>query len=409
MKCGLLGRKLGHSYSPIIHSSLGNYSYGLFETEPEGLESFLRTGDFHGLNVTIPYKKAVIPYCTQLSDTAARIGAVNTIVRRPDGTLVGHNTDYFGFSYMLQRTGLQLSGKKVLVLGTGGASITVQEVLKELDAQIVVISRNGEYNYQNLHLHRDAAAIVNCTPVGMNPNCPDTPLSLETFDHLEGVLDLVYNPARTGILMEAEKRGLIAENGLWMLVAQAKESAEWFLGKKISNEIIEKIYHQLRNSAENIILIGMPGCGKSTVGRILAEKLHREFIDADAQIVEYAGKSIPEIFAEGGETLFRSIETQILSNICKKSGCVIATGGGCVTRPENYLLLHQNGTILWICRDLQALPVEGRPLSQKGSLQEMYDIRKPMYQQFADFSVLNNTSPEETADQIIATLAGGAK
>ena len=230
MKCGLLGRKLGHSYSPQIHAHLGDYPYTLFEKEPEEIEDFLKTGDFTGINVTVPYKKTVIPYLDQLTEMAQKMGAVNTIVRR-SGKLIGHNTDPFGFLTMLEDSGLQVSGKKVLVLGSGGASNTAVAVLKDLGAQVVIISRSGENNYENLDLHRSAAVIVNCTPVGMYPNAGISPIDLDLFPHLEGVLDMIYNPARTKLLLDGEKRGLVAVNGLLMLVAQAKESAEWFLGQ----------------------------------------------------------------------------------------------------------------------------------------------------------------------------------
>ena len=242
MKCGLLGEHLPHSYSPQIHGKLGDYSYALFEKTPEELADFLRFGDFDGLNVTIPYKKAVIPYCHALSDTARRLGAVNTIVRRPDGTLVGHNTDYFGFQTMVRESGLSVSGKKVLVLGSGGASNTAVAVMEDMLAVPVVISRTGENNYENLHKHADAAVIVNCTPVGMYPNTEESPLNIDTFPLLEGVLDVVYNPARTKLLQDAEQRGIIAMNGLLMLVAQAKESAEWFSGVSIDNAVISEIH-----------------------------------------------------------------------------------------------------------------------------------------------------------------------
>ena len=253
MKCGLLGKKLGHSYSPQIHSLLADYSYELFEKQPEELEHFLQYGDFTGLNVTMPYKKDVIPYLDELTPRARMLGAVNTIVRTSEGKLIGHNTDYFGFSSMVQRTGLKLAGKKVLVLGSGGASSTVCAVLRELNACITLVSRNGENNYSNLHLHKDASVIINTTPLGMYPNVGISPVDLDAFPRLEGVLDVVYNPARTKILMDAEKHGLITENGLWMLIAQAKESAEWFSGKKIDDSEIEKIYHKLRFQMLNLI------------------------------------------------------------------------------------------------------------------------------------------------------------
>ena len=401
MRCGLLGKKLGHSYSPQIHSHLGDYSYELFEKTPEELEDFLRNGDFSGLNVTIPYKKDVLPFCDALSDRAAMLGAVNTIVRRSDGTLIGHNTDYFGFQSMLSRTGLQVSGKKVLVLGSGGASATVSSVLQGLNADVIVISRNGENNYKNLANHKDAAVIVNTTPVGMYPNTGISPVNLDLFPCLEGVLDVVYNPAKTQLLLDAEHKGVITQNGLWMLVAQAKESAEWFTGKKISDDKIGMIHDILRKQMENIILIGMPGCGKSTIGRLIAETLGKVFVDADDEIVKLAGCTIPEIFDKSGEEGFRQCETDVLEQLGKKSGLVIATGGGCVTKTRNYPLLHQNGHIIWLKRDISLLPIDGRPLSQANKLEEMYRIRKPMYEAFADCDVMNDNAAQCVVHEVL--------
>lgn len=402
MRCGLLGKKLGHSYSPQIHGYLGSYTYDLFERMPEELEDFLKYGDFTGLNVTIPYKKAVIPYCSELSDRAAALGSVNTIVRRDDGTLIGHNTDYFGFASMVKRSGLQLQDKKVLVLGSGGASTTVVAVLKALGANVVVISRTGENNYGNLHLHRDAATIVNTTPVGMYPEVGVSPIDLDQFANLEGVLDVIYNPARTKLLLDAQKRGLITENGLWMLVAQAKESAEWFTQTRISDDKIAHIHETLRQEMENILLIGMPGCGKSTIGKSVALLLGKTFIDIDGEIVKQAGMSIPEIFAKDGEEGFRKLETFVLAQFCKQSGLVISTGGGCVTREENYPIMHQNGKIIWLQRELELLPTDGRPLSQKGKLDAMYQVRKPLYTRFSDGIVINDADSECVTRRIIA-------
>lgn len=401
MQCGLLGGKLGHSYSPSIHRMLGDYDYQLFEKSPEELESFLKHGNFTGINVTIPYKKEVIPYLSELSDTAMKLGAVNTIVRKPDGSLLGHNTDYFGFLSMLRKSGLQVSGKKVLVLGSGGASATCVCVLQEAGANVVVISRNGENNYSNIGLHEDAAVIVNATPVGMYPKCGETPISLDIFKNLEGVLDLIYNPARTALIMEAEQRGLVTENGLWMLVAQAAESAQWFANIPVSQDKITEIYNALRQQMLNIVLIGMPGCGKSTVGKVLAEKTGKGFIDADRCIEDLAAKSIPEIFATIGEAGFRKLETQVLQELGKRSGLVIATGGGCVTKPENYPLLHQNGTIYYLMRDISSLPTEGRPLSQKDTLTQMFEMRKPLYAQFADKTIDNNADMNAAISAIL--------
>lgn len=408
MQCGLLGKTLGHSYSPQIHGGLGAYGYQLFEKQPEELEEFLKNGDFTGMNVTIPYKKTVIPYLSELSPVAQRLGAVNTIVRRPDGSLIGHNSDYFGFRSMLDKSGLSVTGKKVLVLGSGGASNTAVAVLEELGAQVVVISRNGEDNYENLSRHIDAAVIVNATPVGMYPKVGESPVCLGQFPGLEGVLDIVYNPARTQLLLDAERRGLVTMNGLWMLVAQAKESAEWFTGEKISDDRIGEVYGRLKMQMENIILIGMPGSGKSTVAKALAEKLGREAVDADDEIRSFVGLEIPEIFARGGESCFRQAETHVLAQLGKRSGLLIATGGGCVTREENYPSLHQNGTIFWLTRGVDKLPTDGRPLSKSGKLQDMYEIRRPMYQRFADHVIDNDGDLDGTVARILDILEGKA-
>ena len=405
MKCGLLGRKLGHSYSPQIHACMGDYSYELFQQEPEDVEDFLKNGDFSAINVTIPYKKTVMPYC-RLTDTAKRMGSVNTIVRQPDGSLLGHNTDYFGFLSLVGRSGLNPNGKKCLVLGSGGASVTAVAALKELGGNVVVISRSGENNYSNLHLHADAAIIVNTTPVGMYPNTGVSPIDLSRFPNLEGVLDVVYNPARTQLLLDAESRNLIAMNGLWMLVAQAKEAAEWFMGKKLPDDLIPQIHEKLKLQMENIVLIGMPGSGKSTIGKLLADSLGKHFVDADTELEATFGRSIPEIFASDGESGFRTMETQILSELGKQSGLVIATGGGCVTKEENYPLLHQNGSIFCLTRDLSKLPIEGRPLSQANRLSELYRVRKPLYDRFSDHIIDNNGTPEAAAKEILKVLGG---
>lgn len=397
MECGLLGRKLGHSYSPQIHALLGTYSYRLLELEPEAVGPFLKAGAFTGLNVTIPYKKAVIPYLDALSPEARRLGAVNTILRQ-EGKLIGHNTDYFGFRWLVEKSGLRVAGKKALVLGSGGASNTASAVLEELGARVVVISRTGENNYHNLSRHADAAVIVNATPVGMYPNTGVSPLDLSQFPSLEGVLDAVYNPARTQILLDAERRGLTAVNGLWMLVAQAKESAQWFTGEPISDDVIAPIHRALRQQMENILLVGMPGCGKTTVGQQLAQELGKKFVDADQALEETTGRKIADILPNQGEAAFRALETQTLSGLGKQSGLVIATGGGCVTREENYNLLHQNGTIFWLTRELNKLPTQGRPLSR--DLGQMYARREPMYRRFADAAVSNDGTVEQTLREI---------
>lgn len=403
MKCGLLGRTLSHSYSPAIHGLLGNYEYTLFEREPEELEAFLHHGDFDGINVTMPYKQAVIPYLDEISPIAQRIGAVNTIYRR-NGKLYGHNTDYHGFESMLLRSGINPRGKKCLVLGSGGASKVVSYVLENHGAQVMIISRSGENHYENIMQHDDASLIVNTTPVGMYPHTGRSPVDLRDFSALEGVLDVVYNPARTQLLMDAEEKNIATMNGLWMLIAQAQEASAVMTDTTIPQERTEEIYQILRHQMENIVLIGMPGCGKSTVGQLVAKELRKPFVDCDAEIEKLAGKSIPRIFAEDGESIFRNWESQVLETLGKQSGLVIATGGGCVTQQENYRLLHQNGTIFWLKRDIDKLPREGRPLSQNSDLTEMYQFRKTLYQAFADEIIDNNSVPEHAAAAILEKM-----
>ena len=405
MQCGLLGEKLGHSYSPQIHRELADYDYRLYEKTPEQVEDFVRHGDWHGLNVTIPYKKTVIPFCDELSETAAAIGSANTLLRRADGTIYGDNTDAYGFETLLTGTHPDsIAGQKALVLGTGGASVTVCAVLKKHGAEVVTISRSGENNYQNLDRHADASLLVNTTPVGMYPKNGIRPVDLAVFPKLKCVLDVVYNPARTALLLQAEKLGIPHAGGLTMLVAQARRSSELFLGNTLPDEEIPRITKLLSDSMQNIILIGMPGCGKSTVGKILSQRLNRPLLEADADLVKAAGVPIPTIFEAEGEAGFRRRETAILAQLGKQSGTVISTGGGCVTRSENYPLLHQNGTIVWLRRDLDKLAREGRPLSLNADLHAMYATRQPLYQRFADFAVENTSTPEETADAILEVL-----
>ena len=401
LEYGLIGEKLGHSFSPAIHRRLGDYDYRLVELSSQELGPFLEEGEFRGLNVTIPYKKAVIPYCRELTPQARHIGSVNTIVRRPDGTLLGHNTDYDGFSYLLRRVGAQVAGRKALVLGSGGASLTVQAVLRDLGAgEVVVISRTGENNYENLSRHRDAAVLVNATPVGMYPKEGMSPVDLEGFPVLEGVFDLIYNPARTSLLLQAQDRGLLWSNGLGMLVAQAKAAAERFMGVSIPDERVEEISREMEREKQNLVLTGMPGCGKTTVGQRLAQRLGRTFVDTDALVEEQAGCSIPELFVREGEEAFRRLEHQVLCQASREQGRVIATGGGIVTRQENWGPLRQNAQVIFLRRPLEELPIQGRPVSQRTGLEQLYQERLPLYERTADWTA-DNTTVEEAVDAII--------
>lgn len=405
MVYGLLGRTLRHSYSPQIHALLGDYEYRLFEVEPQDLEAFLKKREFGGINVTIPYKKDVLPYLSGISDNAKRIGAVNTIIVKEDGGLYGDNTDYDGFLCLVQKSGFQVKGKKALVLGTGGASLPISAVLSDLGArEVVFISRSGKNNYQNLSRHADADLIVNTTPVGMYPNNLKAPLSLSEFPNLSGVLDIVYNPQKTKLILDAERLGIPAYSGLLMLVAQGKRAAELFLGHDIPDSETDRIFKKLSTEMQNIVLVGMPGCGKTTVGKALAEQLNRPFFDADEEILKRTGKSAEAWIEACGEAVFRQKETEVLESLCKQSGTVIATGGGAVTVPENADILRQNSIVFFINRDVSVLPVEGRPLSKATALSEMYEVRLPMYRSVCDYEIAADDSVEAVVRRILEEL-----
>ena len=405
MEYGLLGEKLGHSYSPLIHSYFGKYGYELVEKGPDELEDFLRRGDFRGLNVTIPYKKSVIPYLDELSDTAKKIGSVNTVIRREDGTLYGDNTDYGGLVYTFRSAKIEAADKKALVLGSGGASLTAVCVLRDLGAKsITVISRSGEDNYENIYeKHGDAEIIVNTTPVGMYPNNGESPVDLSRFSNLCGVVDIVYNPWRTALLLQAESLGIKCKGGLSMLVAQAAYASEQFTGRRISYGEIEKVRKAVLKQTKNLVLVGMPGCGKTTIGRRVAKFLGREFIDLDAMIVEKAGKTIPEIFADEGEEAFRLLETECATEAGKKSSAVISCGGGIVTKERNYAPLRQNGTIIFINRKTEALATRDRPVSASRSLEEIAAERRPIYKKWSSVEV-ENMGVMPTASFLISFL-----
>ena len=400
MEYGLLGEKLGHSFSPQIHRDLAGYDYQLLPTPPEAVEDLFARRAFQGLNVTIPYKRTVMPLCDEIDPRAAAIGAVNTVVNR-NGRLTGYNTDIDGFLYMARRAGVDMAGKKVVILGSGGTSRTARAAAGELGArEIITVSRHGEDNYQNLSRHADAQVLVNTTPVGMYPNWGQSPVSLESFPALEGVLDVVYNPLRTALLLQAEERGLPCSCGLPMLVAQAKRAAELFTGQNIDDSRAEAVLHGLRGQLTNIVLIGMPGCGKTTVGRALAGKLGRTFVDLDEEIVRRAGTSIPEIFAREGEAGFRERESALVREFGERTGLVVSTGGGVVTRRENYIPLKQNGLLLHLRRDPAALPTDGRPLSQATAPEELWRRRAPLYAAFADGEIDNNGTLAWTLEEI---------
>ena len=404
LKCGLLGKKLGHSYSPRIHSLLGDYEYLLYEKNEDELEDFLLNGRWDGLNVTIPYKKAVIKYCDKLSPAALRTGSVNTLVKTGDNRITGDNTDLYGFSSMLDRTGTDLSGKKALVLGSGGASLSVRTALQERGANVLVISRSGEDNYDNLSRHHDAAVIVNTTPVGMYPANGISPVEPADFKNCEAVLDIIYNPCRTALVMKAQELGIKSGSGLHMLVAQALRSSELFTGSSIQISEIDRIEKQLSFEMQNIILTGMPGSGKSTIARILGEMTGKAVAELDDEILKATGYT-PEKYIESfGEAAFRKAESQIAERFGKESGLIISTGGGVVTVESNYPLLHQNGVIFWIRRNIDVLPVDSRPLSKAQGLSQMYEKRKPMYERFADAAVDNDSDPRETARRILKHL-----
>ena len=402
MTYGLLGEKLSHSFSPQIHRELGNPDYTLTELPHDAVEEFFRKRAFSAINVTIPYKKDALAACDRISDRAKAIGSVNTVVKSVDGRIFGYNTDAYGFEYMLRKGNIHPEGEKCLVLGSGGSSVMAQYVLKQMGArEVVVISRSGENNYENLHLHTDAGVIVNTTPVGMFPKNGASPVDLSQFNALKGVADLIYNPARTKLLLDAERLSIPHVGGLSMLVAQAKLAHLLFFGKAESDEIavkcpdrdIDTITHAIETETKNILLIGMPSCGKSTVGRILAEQTGRPLIDTDALIVERAGKSIPEIFAEEGEEAFRALETEVAAEVCKGSGQIIATGGGIVTRECNHDFIRQNSIVIFINRPPEQLSTEGRPLSQQNRIVDLLKVRLPLYRKLCDYEVAFRTSP----------------
>lgn len=403
MEYGLIGEKLGHSYSQMIHARLADYRYELKEVAPERLDAFIEARNFRGLNVTIPYKQAVMKHCAELSPEAMEVGSVNTLIVRPDGSLFGHNTDIDGFIYMLRRGEIDPAGAKAVILGSGGTSLTARAALTRLGArEIVTVSRKGPVDYAALYAeHADAEILVNATPVGMYPKNGASPVELDRLPKVRGVADVIYNPEKTALILAAQAKGIPAVSGLSMLVAQAREAAELFAGHAIPAGRVEDIVSEIGAQTLNLILIGMPGCGKSTLGQAVAAALQREFVDCDAEIVRRAGKSIPEIFAQDGEGAFRALESGVLADVCRGHGLVISTGGGAVLRAENRDAMRQNGRVCLIRRALALLPRDGRPLSaSEDAVVRLWEARRAAYETAADFPVENDGTVEEAAEKI---------
>lgn len=401
---GLIGRKLPHSLSPLIHQKTGCQPYELCELEAQELDDFFSKRDFKGINVTIPYKTEAFRRCDTLSPLAQRIGCVNTIVKRDDGTLYGDNTDYYGLYTMMKNHGIDANGKKALILGGGGSSLTARAVLEDMGAsEIVVISRTGENNYTNLHLHADASVIVNTTPVGMYPDSVDkAPVDLSLFPNLQGVADLIFNPLNTKLVQQAQERGLNACGGISMLVGQGFRAAEQFRNCEFTNGDLQTAEEEILKSVKNVVLIGMPGCGKSTLGKLLAEHTGREFLDTDSIIEQRESTTIPEIFAQHGEEYFRNAESAVVAEISQKKGAVIAVGGGAVLREENQMFLRQNSTVVFIQRDIASLATDGRPLSK--NLEEMYAKRLPIYKRTCHKELLLTSDSLEENLKLLAEL-----
>ncbi len=403
MRCGLLGERLGHSFSPMIHGELADYSYDLVELAHDEVGDFVSSSKLDAYNVTIPYKKTVMPFLDVISPEAEAIGAVNTVVRR-GGRLYGYNTDYFGFCHMLDKSGICVTGKKALVFGTGGAAATVCAVLRDRQTSELVSVSVESNTPEFLARHADAKIIVNATPVGMYPKNGVSPLDLSLFPECEGVLDVIYNPAKTQLLLDAEKRGIPNINGLPMLVAQAVKAFELFTGDTAEEGACERITANIEAQTKNIILIGMPGCGKTTVGRLLASMLGRPFHDADDVFTRTYEITPAEVITSEGEDTFRQMEHRIAEELGKLSGTVISCGGGVVTREYNYDALHQNGTVIFLERDIHKLSKRGRPLSQSRPIEELYSSRIDAYRRFADITVRSTEVQQKTAELMIEKL-----
>lgn len=400
-KYGLLGEKLSHSISPRIQSEFGVSSYSLFCKKKDELYEFFSDENISGFNVTIPYKIEAYKRCDFLSETAQKTGSVNTVVRKEK--LYGYNTDVFGFEYAAKKSGLSFNQKKVLILGSGGASKSVEFSAQKNGAkEVIIVSRNGKDNYENISKHFDSEIIINATPVGMFPDTGKSLIDLSKFYNAEFVFDLIYNPLKTKLVLDAEKLGIPCSNGLLMLVAQAYRSAELFLNQRIDEAFIEKTYKKILSEQKNIVLIGMPSCGKTTVGKKIAEILQKDFVDTDEEIVKNTNKKIEETFSENGEDFFRKTEAEIIKKISKKSGQIIATGGGAVLKEENRNALAQNGVIVYLKRDFSLASFSGRPLMKnEDDLKKLYACRKEIYENFAEITVESDCEIEVVARKVI--------
>lgn len=404
MEYGLIGENLSHSFSKFIHSEFNLYNYNLYNLSENELDVVLKSKKFKGLNITIPYKKSVIKYCDVLDETVKKIGSANTLVIKND-RLKAYNTDYFGLKYTIDRSNIFLKNKKVMILGSGGTSLTARALAEDLGtSEIITVSRslNEKINYSNIYDYNFVDVLINTTPVGMYPNNLCELVDISKFKNLSGVVDVIYNPLKSKLLMESKELKIPIAGGLPMLVAQAKASAEIFSGEKIDDSIIEKIIKKLCFKISNIVLVGMPGCGKTTLSKILSDKLSKKFVDTDQEIQKYFQEKISKIFEIYGEEKFREAETEIIKKYGKENNLILSTGGGAVVGSENYYSLKQNSRIYWIKRDLNKLDTKNRPLSKNlNEIKKIYESRKLMYENFSDKIVFNNERLEDAAQKIL--------
>lgn len=406
MRCALIGEKLSHSYSRLIHKKFGMYSYDLVELPPDNLKEFVEHGGYDAFNVTIPYKSAIIPYIDKVETLAMQIGAINTVCRL-GGKTYGYNTDILGMAYMLKRAGIALGGKHVMIFGSGGTGKTAEMLAKKNGAaSITVVSRSGSVNYKNFYELQQTQIIINTTPVGMYPYSDISLADLSKFRNLEAVADVIYNPMRTRLMLQARELNLKYAGGLYMLVAQAKYSMDIFVKNRHPDEIIEQVYKYLLSRIINIVLVGMPGSGKTSIGKAVARRERRRYVDSDAEIVASEGRAITEIFAEKGEEYFRKKEKQTLFLLGSQNGMVISTGGGAVLNRENYYSLKANGRIYYLEREITDLATRGRPLSTgTEALKKLLEQREPLYKAFADVTVENDGDFFSCVDKILEDIA----